>query len=247
MGRLAGKRAYITGAAKGIGRASALLFAAEGARVAIADIDRPGGEETARLAGEGALFIATDVTSPEQVEASLATAAQAFDGLDILYNNAGGGQPADGPVTEAPVEEFWRAISVDLFGTFLVCKFGIPKLTAGGGGVVINTSSNVAIRALRGRDCYTAAKGGVMALTRAIAAEYADRGVRANILAPGTVRTERVKRMLETDANIQAVLDRHLLGLCEPEHIATAALFLASEDSKMMTGQVLPIDSGFTA
>ena len=133
MGRLAGKRAYITGAAKGIGRASALLFAAEGARVAIADIDRPGGEETARLAGEGALFIATDVTSPEQVEASLATAAQAFGGLDILYNNAGGGQPADGPVTEAPVEEFWRAISVDLFGTFLVCKFGIPKLIAGGG------------------------------------------------------------------------------------------------------------------
>jgi NAD(P)-dependent dehydrogenase (short-subunit alcohol dehydrogenase family) len=152
----------------------------------------------------------------------------------------------DGPVTEVPIDEFWRAIGLDLFGTFLVCKFGIPKLVANGGGVVINTGSIVASRGLPARDSYTAAKGGVTALTRAIAAQYASDGVRANVVAPGAVMTERVRKMFESDGNLEASRARHLLGLCEPEHIAAAAAYLASDDSAMMTGQVVPVDSGFT-
>ena len=246
MSRLEGRRAFITGAAKGIGRAAALRFAAEGAHVAIADIDIEGGEETARFAGGGAIFVETDVREPDQVQAGLDAAAEAFGGLDILYNNAGGSTTVDGPVTEVPIDEFWRAIGLDLFGTFLVCEFGIPKLVEAGGGVVINTGSIVASRGLPGRDSYTAAKGGVTALTRAIAAQYAGDGVRANVIAPGAVMTERVRKMFESDGNLEAARSRHLLGLIEPEHIAAAAAYLASDDAAMVTGQVLPVDSGFT-
>jgi len=246
VSRLEGRRAFITGAAKGIGRAAALRFAAEGAHVAIADIDIAGGVETARFAGGGAIFGETDVREPDQVQAGLDAAAEAFGGLDILYNNAGGSTTVDGPVTEVPIDEFWRAIGLDLFGTFLVCKFGIPKLVEAGGGVVINTGSIVASRGLPGRDSYTAAKGGVTALTRAIAAQYAGDGVRANVIAPGAVMTERVRKMFESDGNLEAARSRHLLGLIEPEHIAAAAAYLASDDAAMVTGQVLPVDSGFT-
>ena len=136
MGRLEGKRVFLTGGAKGIGRAAALLFAAEGARVAIADIDEEGVKETVALAdaesGEAAFFI-IDVTRQREVERAIGEAAERFGGLDVLYNNAGGATPADGPVTEASVEEFWRAIGLDLFGTFLVCKYGLPHLIAAGG------------------------------------------------------------------------------------------------------------------
>jgi NAD(P)-dependent dehydrogenase (short-subunit alcohol dehydrogenase family) len=180
------------------------------------------------------------------VKAALDRAEAEFGGLDILYNNAGGATPADGPVTETADEEFWRAISLDLFGTFLVCKHGIPKLIARGGGVVINTTSNVALKALPGRDCYTAAKGGVAAITRSMAAQYAPQKIRVNALAPGAVRTERVAKMLDNDPNIQAVVDRHILGIAEPEDIARAALYLATEDSAMMTGQIMSVDSGMT-
>jgi NAD(P)-dependent dehydrogenase (short-subunit alcohol dehydrogenase family) len=246
VSRLEGRRAFITGAAKGIGRAAALRFAAEGAQVAIADIDCEGGEETARFAGAGAIFVETDVTVPEQVQAALDSTVESFGGLDILYNNAGGSTTVDGPVTEVPLDEFWRAIGLDLFGTFLVCKYGIPKLVAGGGGVVINTGSIVAMRGLPGRDSYTAAKGAVVALTRAIAAQYGRDGVRANVLAPGVVMTERVRKMFESDGDLQAAQERQFLGLSEPEHIAAAAAYLASDDAAMMTGQILPVDGGFT-
>ena len=249
MARLDGKRAFITGAAKGIGRAAALLFAREGARVAIADIDEEGGAATAAAAGEAggeALFIAADMTDGAVAAAALEEAAARFGGLDVLYNNAGGATPADGPVTEAPEEEFWRAIRLDLFGTFLVCKHGLPRLIAAGGGSVVNTTSSVALNGLPGRDCYTAAKGGVAALTRSLAVQYGRYGVRVNALAPGTVRTARVKAMLERDPAVRAMAARHLVGLIEPEHVARLALYLASDESARTTGQVIPVDSGYT-
>lgn len=249
MARLDGKRAFITGAAKGIGRAAALLFAREGARVAIADIDEEGGAATAAAAGEAggeALFIAADMTDGAAAAAALEEAAARFGGLDVLYNNAGGATPADGPVTEAPEEEFWRAIRLDLFGTFLVCKHGLPRLIAAGGGSVVNTASSVALNGLPGRDCYTAAKGGVAALTRSLAVQYGRYGVRVNALAPGTVRTARVKAMLERDPAVRAMAARHLVGLIEPEHVARLALYLASDESARTTGQVIPVDSGYT-
>ncbi len=249
MARLAGKVAFITGAGVGIGRSAAILFAEEGARVAIAEINPETGAETERLAREAggeALFIETDVTKPDSVVAALDATVDAFGKLDVLYNNAGGATPKDGPVTEAPDEEFWRAISLDLFGTFLVCKHGIPQLIEAGGGSVINTASNVALMALPGRDCYTAAKGGVAAMTRSMAAEYAPHKIRINAIAPCAVRTERVARMMDNDPNIKAILDRHLLGVAEPIDIARMALHLASDDSRITTGQVLPVDSGIT-
>ena len=249
MGRLEGKRVFLTGGAKGIGRAAAVLFAAEGARVAIADIDEEGGAETAALAnaeaGE-AVFLAADVTQGQAVAAAVGAAAQRFGGLDVLYNNAGGATPADGPVTEASEEEFRRAISLDLFGTFLVCKHGLPRLIAAGGGAVVNTASSVALNGLPGRDCYTAAKGGVAALTRSMAVEYGPQGIRVNALAPGTVRTARVIAMLERDAAVRGMAARHLVGLIEPEDVARLALYLASDESARTTGQVIAVDSGFT-
>ena len=249
MGRLEGKRVFLTGGAKGIGRAAAVLFAAEGARVAIADIDEDGGAETAALAnaeGGEAVFLTADVTQGKAVAAAVGAAAERFGGLDVLYNNAGGATPADGPVTEASEEEFRRAIDLDLFGTFLVCKHGLPRLIAAGGGAVVNTASSVALNGLPGRDCYTAAKGGVAALTRSMAVEYGPQGVRVNALAPGTVRTARVIAMLERDAAVRGMAARHLVGLIEPEDVARLALYLASDESARTTGQVIAVDSGFT-
>ena len=249
MGRLEAKRVVITGAGNGIGRAAACLFAREGGRVAVADLDAEAGAETCRAIeadGGEAVALEVDVREPASVEAGFASAVESFGGLDVLYNNAGGSTLYDGPVTEAPVEEFWRAISLDLFGTFLCSKFGIPHLVASGGGSIINTASNVALMGFPGRDCYTAAKGGVAAITRSMAVEYAARGVRVNAVAPATTRTARVMRMLENNAGIASVTGRQMLGIVEPEEIAYMALYLASDESRRTTGQILPVDSGVT-
>jgi NAD(P)-dependent dehydrogenase (short-subunit alcohol dehydrogenase family) len=178
MPRLDGKVAFITGAGTGIGRATAIRFAREGARVAIADIDAAAGEETAHFAGNGAIAIRTDVTDPDSLQAALRATAGQFGRLDVLHNNAGGSTAADNTALEAPLDEFWRAIKLDLYGTFLGCRFGIPELIKSGGGSVINMSSNVALMDVPGRDCYTAAKGGISAITRSLAVAYAAQGVR---------------------------------------------------------------------
>lgn len=249
MSRLEGKRVFITGAAAGIGRAAAVLFAANGARVAVADIDRDGGEGTVDLVkavGEEAVYLETDVTKRESVVAALDAAAGALGGLDVLYNNAGGSTPSDDIVTDAPEDEFWRAISLDLFGTFLVCKYGIPKLIAAGGGAVINTASNVALMAVPGRDCYTAAKGGVAALTRSMAAEYAPHKIRVNAVAPAATMTERVSQMMADQPLLRSQVSDYLLGPCDPIDIAQMALYLASDESPHTTGQIFAVDSGVT-
>lgn len=248
--RLEGKVAFITGAGSGIGRCAAELFAGEGARVVVAEIDPAAGAETEqriRDSGGEALRVDTDVTEAGSVVASIEKAVERFGRLDVLYNNAGGSTLIDGPVTEAPEEEFWRAIRLDLFGTFLVCKYGIPKLIEAGGGSVINTSSNVALMAVRGRDCYTAAKGGVASMTRSMAAEYAEHGVRVNAVAPGATRTPRAARLADENEHVdRLVRESQLFGWCEPRDIALMALYLASDESRVTTGQILSVDSGAT-
>ncbi len=250
MGRLEGKVAFITGSGSGIGRAAAKLFAAEGARVAVADISRAAGEETVRLiraAGGEALYIETDVTDPQRAEAAIRKTVAEFGRLNVLYNNAGGSTMADGPVTEVSIEEFWRAIRLDLFGTFLCCKFGIPEIVKAGGGAVINMTSIVALAGMKGRDAYTAAKGGVLALTRSMAVEYARDKVRVNAIAPCAIQTERVKNQLAQDPRVEALIKRHPLGLGVPEDIANMALFLASDEARIITGAIYQVDSGYLA
>ncbi len=248
--RLAGKVAFITGAGTGIGRSASELFASEGARVVVAEIDPASGAETEeriRTAGGDALWVETDVTDAASVRTAFARAVDRFGRLDIVYNNAGGSTTIDGPVTEAPEEEFWRVIRLDLFGTFLGCKYGIPRLIESGGGSVINTSSNVALMAVRGRDCYTAAKGAVASMTRSMAAEYAEQGVRVNAIAPGATRTARVAALAQANEHVdRLVRESQLFGWCEPRDIANMALYLASDESRVTTGQILSVDSGAT-
>ena len=246
MGRLAGKVAFITGAGTGSGRATAILFAREGARVAIADIDAAAGEETAHLAGNDAIAFRTDVTDEASVQEAVRTAVQQFGALHILHNNAGGSTPRDNTVVAAPIEEFWRVIRLDLFGTFLGCRIAIPQIIRSGGGSVINMSSNLALMGIAGRDCYTAAKGGVAAITRSMAVEFASQRVRVNAIAPSATMTDRVRRLMAGNAALDKLANAHLLGLIEPPDIANMALFLASDESRMVTGQVYPVDSGVT-
>jgi NAD(P)-dependent dehydrogenase (short-subunit alcohol dehydrogenase family) len=246
MPRLQAKIAFITGGGAGIGRATAISFAREGARVAIADIDASAAEHTAHLAGHDAIAIRTDVTDEASIRSAIAQAVQHFGALHVLHNNAGGSTPQDNTVTEAPIEEFWRAIKLDLFGTFLGCRFGIPEIIRSGGGSVINMSSNVALMGIAGRDCYTAAKGGVAAITRSMAVEFAPRKVRVNAIAPSATMTERVRKLMAGNAAIDKLANSHLLGLIEAQDIANMAVFLASDESRMVTGQVYPVDSGVT-
>jgi NAD(P)-dependent dehydrogenase (short-subunit alcohol dehydrogenase family) len=215
--------------------------------VVIAEIAEDHGEASAaaiRQAGGEARFVPTDVTRPEQVEAAVRTAVDAFGGLDVLYNNAGGATPRDGRVTEIDLDEFWRTIGVDLFGTFLGCRFAIPVMAARGGGSIINTTSIRAMIGTAGADGYSSAKGGVRALTLALALQWAERNIRVNAIAPGVILSERVKALLRED---DPLFKKSLLGPCEPEDVAQLALYLASDESRRVTGAILPLDSGASA
>lgn len=249
MRRLEGKVALITGAGTGIGRATAQAMAREGAQVVVAELNAAAGEQTAQLihqAGGKAISVITDVTEPDSVKAAVAKAVATFGGLHVLHNNAGGSTNVDNTVVDAPIEEFWRVIKLDLFGTFLGCRFGIPAIIASGGGAVINMSSNVALMGIPGRDCYTAAKGGVASMTRSMAVEFAPQKVRVNAIAPSATMTARVRALVAGNTALDKLAQSHLVGLIEPEDIANMAVFLASEESRMVTGHVYPVDSGVT-
>ncbi|QCK86314.1 glucose 1-dehydrogenase [Phreatobacter aquaticus] len=249
MARLKDKIALITGAGSGIGRASADLFAREGASVVIAEFDpRTGADAAAAInaAGGRALFVQTDVTDEASVSAAVATTVAHFGGLHILYNNAGGSTLQDGPLTEAPIDEFWRAIKLDLLGTWLMSRHAIPEIVRSGGGSVINASSIVALMGWPGKDAYTASKGAISALTRSMAVEFAADKVRVNAVAPCVTRTARVMAQFAENETTRTIAERHLVGLAEPDDVAQAALFLASDESARTTGHILAVDSGLT-
>ena len=249
MPKLEGKCAVITGGGTGIGRSTALAFAREGANIAILDWDKETSERTIaeiRAIGVSGLFFETDVSEAEEMERSIKGAASELGGLHILHNNAGGSSAKDGAVETLPLEEWWRTIKTDLFGTFLGCRFGIPELAKSGGGSIINMTSIRALVGSEGAAAYSTAKGGVIALTQALTPECAKKNIRINAIAPGVIKTDRVKKLLEAgeETGNDAIVSRHLLGLGEPNDIANLALFLASHDSRLITGTILPVDSG---
>lgn len=247
--RLRGKTALITGGGAGIGRATAIRFVQEGANVVIAERDEAAGEATAAYIhsiGGSALAITTDVTEHGDMQRAVASALSSFGRIDVLYNNVGGSTLRDGPVTTAPFEEFWHKIRTDLFGTWLGCHCAIPAMIESGGGSVINAASMCALMGTPGKDAYTAAKGGVVALTRSMAVEFAPHKVRVNAVAPAATLTERVTGMLANDGVTASIAKDYLLGFVEPEDVANAVLYLASDESRVTTGQILAVDSGIT-
>jgi NAD(P)-dependent dehydrogenase (short-subunit alcohol dehydrogenase family) len=251
-GRLEGKTALVTGAASGIGREAALLFAAEGARVVVADRDARGGAETLaaiRSAGGEGRFAATDVCVGSQVAAAVAEAERAFGGLHVLFNNAGIFPAADGSPVDTDEAVWDQVIAVNLKGVFLGCKHGIPALLRSGGGSIINTASFVAVLgAATSQIAYTASKGGVLALTREIAVEYARRGIRANALCPGPVDTPLLRELLADPAARARRLVHVPMGrLAQAGEIARAALFLASDESSYVSGATFLVDGAITA
>lgn len=248
MPRLHGKRAIITGGGNGIGAAAALLFVREGAQVAIFDVDREAGERAAAAAeaeteGSEVLFLQADVSEPDDMEDAIDEVAGTFGGLDVLYNNAGGATLRDGSFLDIPLEEFWRTISVDLYGTFLASRIAVPYIQEAGGGTVINTTSIRALKGTEGADAYSAAKGGIVALTRAMALQCGPLGVRVNAIAPGPVLTERTRGLGMTDE----IDPQWRVPPGQPLEVAELALFLASDEASLVNGAIIPVDGGAAA
>lgn len=249
MGRLEGKRAIITGGGNGIGAAAAMRFAEEGAKVAILEVKKDAGERSAaavEAAGGECLFLECDITQPDALEATVNKAVTHFGGLEILYNNAGGATAQDGSFLDVPLDEFWRTISVDLYGTFLASRFAVPHIRDAGGGSVINTSSIRAMKGTRGADAYTSAKGGVITLTKAMALQCAPMNIRVNAISPGAVLTERTRGFGMTGDDDRGNAVRPLRTGRPPE-IAEMALFLASDEASLVNGAIIPVDSGACA
>jgi NAD(P)-dependent dehydrogenase (short-subunit alcohol dehydrogenase family) len=250
--RLAGRVASITGAGSGMGREAALLFAAEGARVLLSDINTETGKATAEAvhaAGGEAHFVATDVSDAAAVQQLYAEGERVFGKVDVLYNNAGIFHPRDVSVTETD-EAIWdQVIDVDLKGVFLCCKYGVPTLLRAGGGVIVNVASFVSwMGAATPQIAYTSAKGGVLSMTREIATEFARQGIRANALCPGPIDTPLLQDLLTDPQRRERRLVHIPMGrFGKAREIAKAALFLASDDSSYMTGASLLVDGGITA
>jgi NAD(P)-dependent dehydrogenase (short-subunit alcohol dehydrogenase family) len=247
--RLKDKVAVITGSGSGIGLATAKLFSENGAKVVIAERDVERGlavERELTASGAVCLFVQTDVSEPDSMEGLVRQCIDRFTRIDVLYNNAGGSSKDDGPVHSAPIQEFWNRIKVDLFGAWLGCHFVLPHMIRQGGGSIINATSVLALIGTPGKDAYTTAKGGVISLTRSMAVEYAEYNIRVNAIAPGGTATERVLKRIETHGMQGTIASRSPLGLIEPVDIANAVLYLASDESRKMTGQVMVVDSGFS-
>ncbi len=250
--QLDGKVALITGAAAGIGRETALLFAREGARVVGVDLDDAGGRETAsRITAEGgeAVFVRADVSRDADCRAMVAEAERRFGRLDVLFNNAGIMDPADDDAV-ATDEAVWdRTMAVNAKGVFLGCKHGIPALRRAGGGSIVNTASFVAVLgAATPQLAYTASKGAVLALSRELAVVHARENIRVNALCPGPLRTELLMNFLDTEEKRARRLVHVPLGrFGEAREIAQAALYLASDASSFVTGSTFLVDGGITA
>jgi NAD(P)-dependent dehydrogenase (short-subunit alcohol dehydrogenase family) len=250
--RLLDKVAIITGAGGGMGRVAAQMFAAEGARVVVAEFDEASGSETARLvtdAGGQAAFVRADVSQEDGARQMVETAVSAYGRLDVLYNNAGIMPEADHSVIDTDVDTWDRVMAVNLRGVFLGCKHAIPVMLEQGSGSVINISSFVALLGCSvPQDAYTASKGAVLSLTRSLAVQFGPRGVRSNAICPGPIETPLLMDWLVRDeAAKQLRLARNPTGrFGKPEEVVNLALYLASDESRWTNGAAMVVDGGIS-
>ena len=250
-GRLDGKIALITGAGSGIGRASALTFAREGAKVAVADKLVDGGRETVRMveaAGGTASFIEVDVSDAASVEAMVNATVETYGRIDCAYNNAGiEGQVA--PTDSYADDMFDKVIAVNLTGVWLCMKYEIPRLLEHGGGAIVNTASGAGLIGVAGLSAYVASKHGVIGLTKTAALEYAKSGIRVNAVCPGLIQTPMVERLTADQPQLgEALVAMEPVGRTgRPEEIAESVVWLCSDAASFVTGHAMSVDGGFVA
>jgi NAD(P)-dependent dehydrogenase (short-subunit alcohol dehydrogenase family) len=250
MGSLAGKRALITGGASGIGRATALLFAREGAAVAVADLDEAGGEQVVQAiedVGGRAIFVHCDVTQAQDCQRAVRSTVDELGGLDVLFNNAGIIRRAS--VLDTSEQEWDRVMAVNVKSIFLLSRVAIPVMVQAGGGVIINTGSGWGLVGGRDAVSYCASKGAVVNMTRAMALDHGEQNIRVNCICPGDTDTpmlrEEARQLGEADARFLAeAAQRPLRRIGRPDDIAQAALYLASNAASFVTGAVLVVDGG---
>jgi NAD(P)-dependent dehydrogenase (short-subunit alcohol dehydrogenase family) len=247
--RLENKVALITGGASGMGRVASKLFAEEGARVILTDLNDDAGQEVANGIGDAAVYVHADVSHEEDARSMIETAVERFGRLDVLYNNAGVMPGEDGSVHSTSKGIWDLVLDVNVKGVAFGCKYGIPAMIETGGGSVINVASFVAwMGAATSQTAYTASKGAVLSMTREIAVEYARKGIRCNALCPGPIETPMLMQLLSDEEKRQRRFVHIPMGrLGQAEELAKAALFLASDDSSFMTGASMIVDGGVTA
>ena len=251
--KLDGKVAMITGGGSGLGRAIAQLFSKEGAHVVVVDVDRNGGETTVKMlkeVGGNALFAEADVSKSSEVEEVVRVAVRRYGKIDVLVNNAG--IFLGGSVVEASEEAWDKVIGVNLKGVFLCSKYVLPEMFRAGGGVIVNIASVLGLVGSEGEAAYCASKGGVVALTKAMALDFARRNIRVNCVCPGSILTPLLETFFVNTGDYEGALARNSAKIpigrvAKPEEIASLALYLASDESSYVTGSVFPVDGGWTA
>jgi len=251
--RLKEKVAIITGAGSGQGRASAKLFASEGAKVVIAEWNEENGkqvEEEIRAAGHEAVFMKTDVSNEENVRNVINQVVERYGRIDVLFNNAGIGFSARSkytmaPLLETPLEDWNQILGINLNGVYLMAKYTVPIMIKQNGGSIVNNSSLNGILGVTGADAYTASKGGVVALTRVMAVDYGKHNIRVNCICPGAIDTPMIAEVLSVEEIAKNYEAGPLGRVGKPEEIANAALFLSSDESSYITGLIMPVDGGW--